>query len=78
MCEVTVQFYGVLAEIAGTSETVLNNIDTIDRLKNLVNAKYPKMDNHNYIVAVDNKIAGCNSLINNGSKIALMPPFSGG
>lgn len=78
MYEVTVQFYGVLAEIAGTSQTILKDIDCIDRLKDRVSTTYPKMDRHNYIVAVDNKIAGSNSLLNNGSKIALMPPFSGG
>jgi molybdopterin converting factor small subunit len=78
MYEVTVQFYGVLAEIAGTSQTTLKDIDNIEKLKHMVSNTYPKMNSHNYIVAVDNKIAGNNSLICNGSKIALMPPYSGG
>lgn len=78
MCEVTIQFYGVLAEIAGTKKTTFKDIDSVALLKNHVSSTYPKMNNHNYIVAVDNKITNDNLTFNNGCTISLMPPFSGG
>lgn len=78
MREITLTFYGVLAEIAGTHQTTVSHIETIDELKTHMGAAYPGINKHNYIIAVNNKIAGNNQSIHHGSSIAIMPPFSGG
>ena len=78
MCEITLQFYGVLAEIAGTRQTHLKNHDSLEKVKDHVHRQYPEMRKHNFIYAVNNRIASGNQDIGNGSTVALMPPFSGG
>lgn len=78
MSEVTIQFYGVLAEITGTQQIVAKDITSVDGIKNYINTAYPEITKHNYIIAVNNKISGTNTTITNGNIIAVMPPFSGG
>jgi molybdopterin converting factor small subunit len=78
MCEITLKFYGVLAEIAGTGQTKLYDLHSVDELRSHVKSAYPGMEKHNFVFAVNNKLSQGNTVIGHGSTVAVMPPFSGG
>jgi len=69
--------FGKLADIAGNSVSVDNVADT-DSLINSLHKKYPALTNTKYVIAVDKQIIKENTVINNNSTVALLPPFSGG
>jgi molybdopterin converting factor small subunit len=68
--------FGKLADIAGNSISV-NARDT-DSLITLLHKDYPALSNTKYVIAVDKQIINGNTVLNNDSVVALLPPFSGG
>ena len=69
--------FGKLADIAGNSVSVKNVADT-DSLVNALHEDYPALANTKYVIAVDKQVIKENTVLNNNSTIALLPPFSGG
>jgi len=69
--------FGKLAEIAGGSVSVDNVADT-DSLINVLHKDYPTLTNTKYLIAVDKQVIKENTVLNNKSTVALLPPFSGG
>jgi molybdopterin converting factor small subunit len=47
-------------------------------LKQKLEEKYSSLRNAKYIIAVDRKVIIKNTVINETSDVALLPPFSGG
>lgn len=78
MQEISIQFYGVLAEVTGTRQTTLCDVCSVEEIKKHLQSTYPGIDKHNYIVAINNIIVMNNQTVPSGSTIAVMPPFSGG
>lgn len=74
---VKIILFGKLADIAGSSVSVDNVADT-DSLVNSLNKRYPELATAKYVIAVDKQIIKENTLLNNRSTVALLPPFSGG
>jgi len=75
--QLKVQAFGLLAEIIGNTIIVDKQTDT-DSLKKQLAVQFPSLVDIKYAIAVDKKIITGNTLINEASIIALLPPFSGG
>jgi molybdopterin converting factor small subunit len=69
--------FGKLVDIAGNSISVDEVKDT-DSLVNSLNKIYPALANTKYVIAVNKKVINQNTILDNRSEIALLPPFSGG
>ncbi len=76
--QVKVMIFGQLTDIIKSSTLTL--IDTTDT-KNLVGElkkQFPALDQAKYILAVDKQTVTENTILKDGSIVALLPPFSGG
>lgn len=76
--DITVLFFGQLAELAATNETVFKSVIDTDALKIQLLQKYPPFADAAYIIAVNKIVTDKNTPLFNGATVALMPPFSGG
>ncbi len=72
-----INIFGQLTDITG-GNIELNNIADTNHLIDELNKAYPKLITAKYIIAVDKKVIIDNTILNNQSNIALLPPFSGG
>ncbi len=75
---IEVSFFGQLTDITQCSTLLVNNPGTVEELKVQLIEKYPGLAHSKFAIAVNNKIAQENIAIFEHSKIAFMPPFSGG
>jgi molybdopterin converting factor small subunit len=69
--------FGRLADIAGNSVS-LNDVRDTDSLINVLHNNYPALAESKYVIAVNKQVITSNTLLNENSTIALLPPFSGG
>ena len=69
--------FGRLSDIAGDSVSVKNVSDT-DSLVNELHKNYPAFADTKYVIAVNKQVINQNTVLNNYSVVALLPPFSGG
>ena len=69
--------FGRLVDIAGSSVFVTGVADT-DSLINALHKTYPALAEVKYVIAVDKRVITSNTLLNEKSVVALLPPFSGG
>lgn len=76
--QVPVYLFGQLTDIAGNNSMVLSDVADTDALLQAVNSLYPAMAGINYVIAVDKKIVRTNTVLNEKTQVALLPPFSGG
>jgi molybdopterin synthase sulfur carrier subunit len=70
-------FFGKLSDIAGSSVSV-NDVTDTEGLINALHKNYPALANTKYVIAVDKQVIRQNTILNNNSIVALLPPFSGG
>ena len=70
-------FFGKLSDIAGSSVSV-NDVTDTESLINALHKNYPALANTKYLIAVDKQVIRQNTILNNNSIVALLPPFSGG
>lgn len=75
---IEVMFFGQLTDITGSSKISVENVTDTDSLKHKLFHQYPALSTAKFRVAVDNKLIIENTRIEQGTKIAFMPPFSGG
>ena len=69
--------FGRLADIAGNS-ILVNDIADTDSLINALQNTYPALAEAKYVIAVNKQVITSNTLLNENSVVALLPPFSGG
>jgi molybdopterin synthase sulfur carrier subunit len=69
--------FGRLAEITG-NRTFPNDATDTDSLVKDLHKNYPALADSKYVIAVDKEIIEANTLLNEKSVVALLPPFSGG
>ncbi|MEY3946606.1 MAG: hypothetical protein RJB03_1312, partial [Bacteroidota bacterium] len=55
-----------------------DHVADTDQLMTQLKEKYPALATATFMVAVNNRMITENTVIEPGSKIAIMPPFSGG
>jgi molybdopterin converting factor small subunit len=76
--EVKVLFFGVLAEVSGTSIKHYNDVKTINDLKLKIQDDFPEIVHYNFRISVNSEMTDKDLILNKGDEIALMPPFAGG
>jgi len=74
---VNIIFFGQLADIAGTS-VFINGVADTDTLITALHNTYPALARAKYVIAVDKRVITSNTLVNEKTVVALLPPFSGG
>ena len=79
--EITVKYFGIIADITQKKEEVFfidEEANTIKNIKSKIEIKYPKVLVINYSIAVNKKFLQNDILLKNNDIIALLPPFAGG
>jgi molybdopterin converting factor small subunit len=75
---IEVMFFGQLTDATGVSSTMVEEVANTDMLINMMKMRYPSLVSSTYMVAVNNTMVTENTILTIGSKVAFMPPFSGG
>jgi molybdopterin synthase sulfur carrier subunit len=70
--------FGQLTDIINSSELALDNIRDTDSVVEELNNRYPALVSAKYMIAVDKETVTENTILKEGSTVALLPPFSGG
>lgn len=76
--EVRVLFFGVLAEVTGTSLKHYSEVKTVGDLKLRIYDDFPEVIHYNFRTSLNNEIISNDPNLKDGDEIALMPPFAGG
>ena len=76
--QIRILVFGQLTDVTNSSELTLDNIKDTDSLVAELNSRYPAFSHAKYVVAVDKLTIASNTILKDGSTIALLPPFSGG
>lgn len=75
---VKILVFGKLADITGWREVNRNKTGTVASFCNSLEEQFPGLKGLHYAVAVNNKSATKETLLNDNDVLALLPPFSGG
>ena len=78
MRDTEVLLFGVLAEVAGKSKTVVRSSGDLDSLMESLYTDYPRFREYNFRVSVNHRIVKDNITLSEGDEVALLPPFAGG
>jgi molybdopterin converting factor small subunit len=76
--DITVLFFGVLAEVTYTSVKEYSNVNSIADLKLRITDDFPELVHYNFRVSVNNEIVNQDPLLKEGDQVAYLPPFTGG
>ena len=71
-------FFGVLAEVTGTSIKHYSDVSTMGDLRHRIADDYPEIVHYNFRIAHNNEIIDGEANFNTGDEVALLPPFAGG
>jgi molybdopterin converting factor small subunit len=74
---VKVLYFGTAREITGKVEEEMKAHDTAG-LKHLINMSYPELRKVPFRLALNGSLLREETLLENGDKIAVLPPFAGG
>ena len=75
---VQIKIFGQLTDIFKSHELTINDIADTNSLVSELNKRYPSLSASRYIMAVNKKTITGNTVLNDDSIVALLPPFSGG
>jgi molybdopterin converting factor small subunit len=76
--EIKVLFFGVLAEVTGSSHKHYRNIESFRDLRLRIEDDFPEIVHYYYRIAVNNDLINDDPVLKEGDEIALLPPFAGG
>ena len=76
--EVTVLFFGVLAEVAQTAVKNYRDVSSLGELKHRIGDDFPGLMYYSFRISVNNELVNNDTTLTSGDEIALMPPFAGG
>jgi molybdopterin synthase sulfur carrier subunit len=76
--DISVLFFGVLAEVTGTNRKHYQDIKSFGDLKQRIGDDFPEIVHYNFRIAVNNKIVNEDPLLRQDDKVAYLPPFAGG
>lgn len=76
--EITVLFFGVLAEVAQTGVKKYRDVSSLSDLKLRIRDDFPSIMHYNYRISLNNELTDDDVALNDKDEIALMPPFAGG
>lgn len=73
------KYFGKLAELSNhKAEAIEFNGRTAGELKTWIKSRYPIFENESFKIAVNQKLVEDDYIIEDGSELALLPPFAGG
>lgn len=75
---IEVMFFGQLTDSTGVSSVLVEDVANTEMLIDVIKSRYPSLESSKYMVAVNNTMVTENTILTPGSKVAFMPPFSGG
>jgi len=75
---INVLFFGVLAEVAGTSFKHYSDVSTLGDLRHRIADDYPEIVHYNFRIALNNEITDREGVLKPGDEVAYLPPFAGG
>jgi|APLak6261660806_1056025.scaffolds.fasta_scaffold03646_3 molybdopterin synthase sulfur carrier subunit len=78
MNKISIEFFGMLVEITGKKNIMLENIGDTENLKLQINDLFPAMKKQTYMLALNNKLITNKTTILHNCNVACMPPFAGG
>lgn len=76
--EISVLFFGVLADVTGVHQKHYQNVKSFDDLKYRIEDDFPEIINYNFRMAVNNIIINEDPMLRHGDEVAYLPPFAGG
>jgi molybdopterin synthase sulfur carrier subunit len=76
--EIKVLFFGVLADVTGTSFRHYNDVKSIGELKLRIQDEFPEIVHYNFRISLNSEITDKDVLLKSGDTLAYMPPFAGG
>ena len=76
--EIQIMVFGQLTDITGSGMIGVKDVTDTNSLVAALQAKYPKLADTKFAIAVDKKLIRENTVLNPASTVVLMPPFSGG
>jgi molybdopterin synthase sulfur carrier subunit len=77
--EITVLFFGVLAEVTKTSMKTYQGVNSFRDLNLRILDDFPSILYYSYRISVNNELTKSDDItLRNGDEIALLPPFAGG
>jgi molybdopterin converting factor small subunit len=76
--EISVLFFGVLADATGTNRKHYSDIKSFDDLKQMISEDYPEIVHYNFRIVVNGKIVNDDPKLSPGDEVAYLPPFAGG
>jgi len=76
--DITVLFFGVLAEVTGTHRKHYRNISSYNDLKYRIRDEFPELVHYKYLTCLNNEIINDEPPLRHGDEIAFLPPFAGG
>lgn len=76
--EVQIIIFGQLTDIFKTGELRFRGAGDTNELIRELNKRYPALANARFTIAVNKQTVTGNTNLQEGSTVALMPPFSGG
>lgn len=75
---IEVLFFGQLTDVTACTSLIIENPGSISQLKKNILQQFPDLNKSKFTIALNNKMIENDEVISENSKIALMPPFSGG
>jgi molybdopterin converting factor small subunit len=75
---VEVIYHGILGDIAGIKGEKFEKVNTVDKLKKALYARYTKIKDFIFIMAVNGSVTGDDMELKNGDIIDIIPPMPGG
>jgi molybdopterin synthase sulfur carrier subunit len=76
--QVKVKIFGRLTDIIKSNTLTLTGTTDTKGLVDELKKQYPALSQAKYILAVDKQTVTENTILKDGSIVALLPPFSGG
>ena len=79
--EITVKYFGIIADITQKKEEVIfvdDETNTLKKMQLKLEINYPKILVINYSIALNQKFLQNDISLKNNDIIALLPPFAGG
>ena len=70
--------FGQLTDIVNSHELKFTDISDTNSLVSELNSRYPLLAGSKYVMAVNKQTVTANTVLNEDSIVALLPPFSGG
>ena len=75
---ITILTFGAVTDITGSKSFVIQDVDSTEKLVEILEEKYPLLKTIQYAIAVNKEVIQQHTILENDITVAILPPFSGG